>query len=186
MPTFPSLTWAQNTADVIESKSFATRAVASVVGSDTYISVLDDVMGWIVVRAADIEEAGPICFDSYQAFCEAVPSLGEGDADVLRAVADELGETVSTAGGTTYASIQEVEAAAEEAARRGGFELLHVKRLDDGSVQVGRKISDDEEDYADQDEATSVELDPLLAALGLRPEGGHIDEMGSYFVFTAK
>jgi hypothetical protein len=184
MPTFPSLTWAQNTADVIEAKSLASRAVASEVQGDTYISILDDVMGWIVVRAADIEEAGPICFDSYQSFCEAVPSLGEGDADVLRAVADELGETVSTAGGTTYASIQEVEAAAEEAARRGGFDLLHVKRLD-GRVQVGRKIVDDE-DIADEDEAASAELDPRLATLGLRPQGGHIDEMGSYFVFTAK
>ena len=186
MPTFPSLTWAQNTADAIEAKGLASRAVASVVQDETYISLLDDVMGWCVVRAADVEEAGPSCLDSYQGLCDAVASLGEADADVLRAVADKLGETVSTAGGTTYASIQEVEAAAEEAARRGGFELLHVKRLDDGSVQVGRRLSDDEEDFSDQDEAAGVELDPRMAELGLRPQGGHLDEVGSYFVFTAK
>lgn len=184
MPTFPSLTWAQNTANAIEAKGLASRAVASEVQGNTYISILDDVMGWTVVRAADIEEAGPTCLDSYQALCDAVASLGEGDADVLRLVADELGETVSTAGGTTYAALAQVEAAAEEAARRGGFELLGVKRLADGRIQVGRKISDDEEDIADEDEAASVELDPRLQALGLKPQSGHLDEVGSYFLYA--
>jgi hypothetical protein len=185
MPTFPSLTWAQNTADAIEAKGLAIRAVACEVAGVTYVCILDDVMGWTVITAADVEEAGPSCLASYQALCDAGSSLGEDDADVLRFVADKLGETVSTAGGTTYASIQEIEAAAEEAARRGGFDLLHVKRLDDGRIQVGRKIVDDE-DIADEDEAASAELDPRLAALGLRPQGGHLDEVGSYFVFTAK
>lgn len=186
MPIFPSLAWAENTAAAIEAKGLASRAVASEVEGNTYISVLDDVMGWCVVRAADVEKAGHGCLASYQALCDAVASLGEDDADVLRLVADKLGEAVGTAGGTTYAAIQEIEAAAEEAARRGGFELLSVKRLPDGRVQVARKISDDEEDFAEQDEAASVELDPLLAGLGLKPQFGHLDEVGSYFVFAAK
>lgn len=183
MPTFPSLTWAQNTANAIEAKGLASRAVASEVQGNTYISILDDVMGWCVVRAADVEEAGPSCLDSYQGLCDAVASLGEADADVLRAVADELGETVSTAGGTTYAALAQIEAAADEAARRVGFELLHVKRLDDGRIQVGRKILDDE-DVADEDKAAGVELDPRLEALGLKPQGGHLDELGSYYVYA--
>lgn len=182
MPTFPSLTWAQNTASAIEAKGLASRAVASEVQGNTYICILDSVIGWTAVSAADIERVGPSCLDSYQALCDAVAALD--DADLLRRIADELGETVSTAGGTTYASIQEIEAAVEEAARRGGFELLHVKRLDDGRIQVGRKISDDEEDYADQDEAASAEIDPRLEALGLKPQFGHIDELGSYFLYA--
>lgn len=183
MPIFPSLAWAQNTADAIEAKGLASRAVASEVAGASYICILDGVMGWTAVSAADIERVGPSCLDSYQALCDAVAALD--DADLLRRIADELGETVSTAGGTTYAAIQEIEAAVEEAARRGGFELLHVKRLADGRVQVGRRVAAGE-DVADEDEAASVELDPLLAELGLRPEGGHLDEVGSYFVFAAK
>lgn len=181
MPTFPSLTWAQNTASAIEAKGLASRAVASEVQGNTYICILDSVMGWTAVSAADIERVGPSCLDSYQALCDAVAALD--DADLLRRIADELGETVSTAGGTTYASIQEIEAAVEEAARRGGFELLHVKRLDDGRVQVGRRVAAGE-DVADEDEAAGVELDSRLEALGLKPQGGHLDDVGSYYVYA--
>lgn len=158
-------------------------AVAVQVNGETFIVVYDPNMGRVVVRADDVDAAGDGALESYEAFCNAVACLNENDADLLRRIADELGHTVSTPGGTRYAAVQEVENEASSAAIRVPFELLHVKRLDNGQVQVGRKTADGE-DVADEDEAASAELDPRLAELGLKPQGGHLDELGSYYLYA--
>lgn len=158
-------------------------AVAVRVDGEAFVVVYDPNMGRVVVRADDVDAAGDGALKSYEAFCNAVACLDENDASLLRRIADELGHTVRTPGGTRYAAVQEVEDEASSAAIRGGFEVLHVKRLDDGRIQVGRRVEAGE-DVADEDEAASVELDPRMQALGLKPQGGHLDELGSYYLYA--